>query len=720
MNNQETWFVYGFDGELVAEYAATGAAATPQKEYAYRNGQLLVTAEPPATPPVNVAATVNGATATASSTYSGFAASGAINGDRKGLFVWQNGFWSTAGAGFPAWLEVQFNGSKTISEIDVVTTQDNYNAPVEPTETMTFSSYGLTGYEVQYWNASAWVTISGGSVSGNNKVWKKFSFTPITTTKIRVVSNGSPDGYSRLTEVEAWTGPSPAPRYNLALGKPATASSNWVGWPPSSLVNGDRKSLNAGTDGGWVDAAPANTFPDWAQVDFGTNQTVSEIDVFTLQDNYAGSTEPTEAMTFTQWGLTGYEVQYWDGGNWVTVSGGSVTGNNKIWRKFTFSPISTSKIRVLTNASLDGYSRLTEIEAYGPAETTGVGGLHWLITDHLSTPRMILDQSGSLANMKRHDYLPFGEELFAPTGGRTTAQGYAGGDDVRQQFTLKERDNETGLDYFFARYYSATQGRFTSSDEFTGGPDELYYFAEDAADNPTFYADLTNPQSLNKYQYTYNDPLNMTDGDGHCPICPFIIGGAAVAAYILLSPQTVHAPTPNDTYRERSASSAAQIVNLGAAEALGGPILNKVLSKVSGRSAASAERAALRAEQERLVRVLHKRELSFDPATKGFRAAEGEAGYRLEAQIGRRLTRDRTGAVDFVDSKGTTYELVGAGLKSKHFDFEAVTREIRSHLGKADRVAVDVSGLTRSQADSVRNFVNGLAREESSRIRVLR
>ncbi|MGH9959320.1 MAG: hypothetical protein ACREBC_19720, partial [Pyrinomonadaceae bacterium] len=55
------------------------------------------------------------------------------------------------------------------------------------------------------------------------------------------------------------------------------------------------------------------------------------------------------------------------------------------------------------------------------------------------------------------------------------------------------------------------RGRFTSPDEFTGGPDELYNFADDAADNPTFYADLTNPQSLNKYQYTYNNPLSYTD-----------------------------------------------------------------------------------------------------------------------------------------------------------------------------------------------------------------
>ncbi len=124
----------------------------------------------------------------------------------------------------------------------------------------------------------------------------------------------------------------------------------------------------------------------------------------------------------------------------------------------------------------------------------------------------------------RHDYLPFGEEIMAGVNGRTAGQGYIV-DGVRQKFTAKERDAETGLDYFLARYYSSGQGRFTSPDEFEGGPDELFDFADDAADNPTFYADLTNPQSLNKYQYAYNNPLTLTDPDGHCPIC----AGAAAA-----------------------------------------------------------------------------------------------------------------------------------------------------------------------------------------------
>jgi len=288
--------------------------------------------------------------------------------------------------------------------------------------------------------------------------------------------------------------------------------------------------------------------------------------------------------------------------------------------------------------------------------------------------------------------------------------------------TLKERDNETGLDYFLARYYSSTQGRFTSPDEFAGGPDELYYFADAAADNPTFYADLTNPQSLNKYQYTYNNPLNMTDGDGHCPICVVPVLVAAAAAYILLSPQTVHAPTPNDGYRERSASSAAQIVSLGAAEALGGPIVSKIggklLSKLTSRAGPTAEQAALQAQRQQLVRLLHIKELGTDPAIGGaFRAAEGQAGARLEAQLGRRLSRDPTGVADFVRG-GTTYDLVGAGLKSKYFNLEKVTGEIAGHLQKADRVVVDVSQFTRAQTASVQEFVKGLG-EQASRVIIL-
>src|SRR2546421_231160 len=80
----EVWQVYGVGGELLAEYAANASPSQPQKEYGYRGGELLVTAEAAAR--TDVALASEGATATASSTYSSaFPVGGIINGDRKGL-----------------------------------------------------------------------------------------------------------------------------------------------------------------------------------------------------------------------------------------------------------------------------------------------------------------------------------------------------------------------------------------------------------------------------------------------------------------------------------------------------------------------------------------------------------------------------------------------------------------------------------------------------------
>src|SRR5207247_3222353 len=120
--------------------------------------------------------------------------------------------------------------------------------------------------------------------------------------------------------------------------------------------------------------------------------TIHEVDVLTTQDNYPSPSEPTETMTFTLYGLTGYDVQYWDGSAWVTVTGGSVTGNNKVWKKITFSAITTSKIRVLTNASVDGWSRIAEVEAWTAASSGSTASIHRQVSDQLGTPRMIFHQ----------------------------------------------------------------------------------------------------------------------------------------------------------------------------------------------------------------------------------------------------------------------------------------------------------------------------------------
>ena len=63
--------------------------------------------------------------------------------------------------------------------------------------------------------------------------------------------------------------------------------------------------------------------------------------------------------------------------------------------------------------------------------------------------------------------LPFGEQIPTGINGRSTDYGLAvfpSTPDGVKKFTGKERDTETGLDYFGARYFSGAQGRFTSPD----------------------------------------------------------------------------------------------------------------------------------------------------------------------------------------------------------------------------------------------------------------
>ena len=159
------------------------------------------------------------------------------------------------------------------------------------------------------------------------------------------------------------------------------------------------------------------------------------------------------------------------------------------------------------------YNALGQLVAeYTNTSPTGNGGTSYLTADHLGSTRVVTDSNANL--IARHDYLPFGEEIGEPYAGRTKRMGYDVFDSTNQRFSSKERDAETGLDYFGARYYGSTMGRFLSPDEFMGGPVDVFGGGQ-APPGPLPYANISDPQSLNKYAYAFNNLLRFIDPDGH-------------------------------------------------------------------------------------------------------------------------------------------------------------------------------------------------------------
>ena len=134
---------------------------------------------------------------------------------------------------------------------------------------------------------------------------------------------------------------------------------------------------------------------------------------------------------------------------------------------------------------------------------------------------------------------------------------------LRTHSTGKERDGESGLDYFGARYYASSMGRWMSPDW---------------ADKPEAvpYSSLGDPQSLNLYGYVGNNPLSHADADGHpCDTCAAFMNWvhAHTAQYTKATPQVaaVHGTpanagpvTINANVAAAGASSKGAVSPLGA------------------------------------------------------------------------------------------------------------------------------------------------------------
>ena len=120
------------------------------------------------------------------------------------------------------------------------------------------------------------------------------------------------------------------------------------------------------------------------------------------------------------------------------------------------------------------------------------GKVSYVHTNHLGSTNVVTDDTGAIKELI--EYEPWGtfavHEKYATEGDEGSAAAVA-----NFYFTGKPLDDETGLYYYGARYYNPVIGRFITAD--------------------TIVPYASDPQSLNRYSYARNNPVNVTDPTGH-------------------------------------------------------------------------------------------------------------------------------------------------------------------------------------------------------------
>ena len=292
------------------------------------------------------------------------------------------------------------------------------------------------------------------------------------------------------------------------------------GWRQTYVFDryGNRALLSGTVNGNYVPDQPGA-----AQV---ATDSSAQVEAQFVSNRWSGATvDPAGNGNVTQPATGAFPQLTYDGENRivsaVTGPGGTMSfGYDGEGRRVT-----KTVGAVTTTYVHDALGRVAA-ECGGVAETSG---LQYVTVDHLGSTRLVTDAAGAV--VKRHDYLPFGQELPVDKGGRTSGMKYQElgfQDPQRVKFTGKERDAETGLDYFGARYFSGAQGRFTTPDPFNL-VDELV--------GQEFDDYLANPQYWNKYAYSLNNPLKYKDSDGALPhaVVGGLVGGGIGGALELYS-----------------------------------------------------------------------------------------------------------------------------------------------------------------------------------------
>ncbi len=184
-------------------------------------------------------------------------------------------------------------------------------------------------------------------------------------------------------------------------------------------------------------------------------------------------------------GAGGYTYTYDGDGNRVKKANGATASSGTLYWYMTPGIVAESDLAGTLKSEyvFFGGERVARRDLVAPA------GVFYYFSDHLKTASVITDAIGNIVS--ESDYYPWGGELQ-----------FVNNDSNHYKFTGKERDGESGLDYFGARYYSNGLGRFISAD-WSATPISVPY------------ADFDDPQTLNLFGYVRGLPTTRADWDGH-------------------------------------------------------------------------------------------------------------------------------------------------------------------------------------------------------------